>query len=658
MSSQTRSHFLLLLVALMVAFGLYWPGLLGSFAFDDYGALVFNEGVHISSLSYEDLRRGTWSYAQAGPLGRPIAMFTFALDHAFHGLDPFYYKLENVLIHLVNACLLWIFTRYVCRLILKSVPTKAPDELDGLALFVALVWVLSPLCMTSVLYVVQRMTSLSATLSLLGLLGYLHFRALGVVSRRTTHFVWALGVLGVFVALSVYTKESGVLTLGYAWLLEWVVIRPLAPRTRLERSLKMACLGIPFLLAMYVVYFLLTHPAWLVQELPSRNFNSLERFQTEMRVLLFYLRQIVFPQTYLFGLYHDDFVISRGWLNPVTTLWAALFHAALIVVAVVRVRSWPVFSLGVTWFYMGHLLESTVFALELVHEHRNYTAMWGILFALSYLFHQALNPFPRIRLLVAMLVLVAVSSVTFNRAHMMGDGPYYPLHEARLHPESARASYDSATTLIGIVRRDPSRLDELAPQIHRYLEVSQSADKDALAPLLGKVAIATMEGRQNPEDLAEFERRFRYGVPPNAIYMIVVSLMELAEQGSPSFTFDHLELLLNAALDNPKLEGASRTAILANLAVLRASVRGDKAGAMRLLTEALKITPGASQVRLNYANILASDGQYDEARRQLRLARATDAFGYNRKLADEIEQLIEGLPQSTDHVIDNNSGKK
>jgi len=658
MSSRTRSHFVLLLLVLVVAFGLYWPGLSGSFVFDDYGALVFNEGVHITALSFEELRRGAWSYDQAGPLGRPIAMFTFALDHAFHGLDPFFYKLENVLIHLVNGCLVWLFTRNVFRLIQRSVPVRAPDALDGLALFIAAVWVLSPLCMTSVLYVVQRMTSLSATFSLLGLLGYLYFRALGIASGRSSHFVSALGVLGVFIVLSIYTKESGVLTLGYVWLLEWVVIRPLAPKTKLERSWAWVWQSVPLLLALYIVYFLLTHPGWLLKEAPARNFNALERFQTELRVLVFYMRQIVFPQSHLFGLYHDDFVISRGWLDPVTTLWAAMFHATLIVVAIVRVRSWPVFALGVTWFYMGHLLESSVFALELVHEHRNYLAMWGVLFALSYMFHMALNSFPRIRVLAALLVLAAVSSVTLNRAHMMGDGHLYPLHEARLHPESARANYDSASTLIGVVRRDPSRLAELAPQIRQYLEVSQNADNDALAPLLGKVALAAMEGEQRPDDLAEFERRFRYGVPPNAIYMILVALMELAEQGYPSFTFDHLEPLLYAAIDNPKLQGASRTAVLANLAVLRASVRGDKEGAKQLLVEALLITPGASQVRLNYANILADDGQYDEARYQLGLAKATDTFGYNRKLADEIEKLIEGHSQGADHVIDNNSGKK
>lgn len=658
MLSRTRSHFLLLLVVLAVVFGLYWQGLSGSFVFDDYGALVFNEGVHITSVSFDELRRGTWSFGQGGPLGRPIAMFTFALDHVFHGLDPFYYKLENVLIHLVNACLIWFFTRAVCRMILKSAPIGEADSLDGLALFVAVVWVLSPLCMTSVLYVVQRMTSLSATFTLLGLLGYLHFRALGVDSRRGGHFFASLASLSIFTALSIYTKESGVLTLGYAWLLEWIVIRPLAPKTRLEQALVRVWLGIPLLLMLYIVYFLFAHPGWLLAEAPARNFNSLERFQTEMRVLVFYLRQIVFPQSHLFGLYHDDFVISRGWLNPVTTLWAAMFHAALIVVAVARVHSWPVFALGVTWFYMGHLLESSFIALEPVHEHRNYLAMWGVLFTLSYMLNTALKQFPRIRFFVALLVLAAISSVTLNRAHMMGDGSFYPLHEARLHPKSARANYDSASTLIGVVRRDPSRLAELAPQIHQYLEVSQSADKDALAPLLGKITLAAMKGEQSPNDLTEFERRFRYGVPPNAIHMIVVSLMELAEQGYPSFTFDHLEPLLYAAIDNPKLQGASRTAVLANLAVLRASVRGDKEGAKQLLVEALEITPGASQVRLNYANVLADDGHYDEARHQLGLAKLTDTFGYNHKLADEIEKLIEGHSQGADHVINNNSGKK
>ena len=658
MSSSTRSHFLLLLLVLVAGFGIYWPGLSGSFAFDDHGALVFNEGVQITSLSLEELRRGAWSYAQAGPLGRPLAMLTFALDHVFHGLDPFYYKLENVLIHLINGCLVWVFTRHVGRLILKAVPAKEGDALDGIALFVAAVWVLHPLCMTSVLYVVQRMTSLSATFTLLGLLSYLHFRAKGVASRRGGHFVLALGLLGLFTALSVYTKESGVLTVGYAWLLEWIVIRPLAPKTGLERAWAWVWQGIPLLLMLYVIYFLLSHPGWLEQEVPSRNFNALERLQTELRVLVFYLRQIVFPQSHLFGLYHDDFVISRGWLTPVTTLWAAIFHVALIIVAVARVRSWPVFALGVTWFYMGHTLESSVFALEIVHEHRNYLAMWGVLFALSYLFHTALNSFPRIRILVAVITIAAVSSVTLNRAHMMGDGLFYPLHEARLHPESARANYDSASTLIGVVRRDPSRFDELAPQIHQYLQASQNADPDALAPLLGKVTMAALEGRQDSQALAEFERRLRYGVPPNAIYMIVIALMELAEQDSQSFNFDHLEPLLQAAIDNQKLQGTSRAAVLANFAMLRASVRGDNAGAQRLLLEALEVTPSASQIRLNYANLLAIDRQYEEALRQLSLARASDTFGYNRKLANEIEKMIEGQSQSTDHVIDNNSGKK
>ena len=359
MSSRTRLHFLILLLVLLATVAVYWPGLSGSFVFDDYGALVYNQGVHITSLSLEELWRGTWSYAHAGPLGRPIAMASFALDHVFHGLNPFYYKLENVLIHLVNGFLVWLLTRRVGRLILISGPAREPDVLDGLALFVAAVWVLSPLCMTSVLYVVQRMTSLSATFTLLGLLGYLHFRAKGVASRRGAHFILALGSLGVFTALSVFTKENGILTAGYAWLLEWAVIRPLAPKTRLERSWAWVWQGIPLLLALYVIYFLVSHPGWMEQTASSRNFNAMERLQTELRVLVFYLRQIVFPQSHLFGLYHDDIVISRGWLNPATTLWAAMFHVTLIALAVARVRSWPIFALGVTWFYMGHALESS-----------------------------------------------------------------------------------------------------------------------------------------------------------------------------------------------------------------------------------------------------------------------------------------------------------
>jgi protein O-mannosyl-transferase len=656
--SFANNHLFVLGAALIVAFGLYWPGLSGGLMFDDFGAFVFNEGVKVASISPDALHRAAWSYSQVGPLGRPLAMLTFALDHVAHGLNPFYLKLENVFIHLVNAVLVWMFTRQAFRLVLQARAANRTDAMDGLALFVSIVWLLSPLAMTSVLYAVQRMTSLSATFTLFGLLGYLHFRVKGFAYRNVLHSVLALGVLGSFTLLSVYTKESGALTLGFAWLLEWILLRPLAPKSTFERWWWRFLLGLPLIAILILVVFLLRNPDWLFQQAPIRNFSPMERFQTELRVLVLYLRQIIFPQTALFGLYHDDFTISRGWLEPLSTLWAAMFHLGLIGIAVLSARSRPALALGIMWFYMGHLLESTFAPLELVHEHRNYLAMWGIVFALSSVFHEASAGFPKVRMPAALLVLLAVSVVTLNRAHTMGDAVLYPVYEARLHPKSSRANYDAAAALVNVLRNNTNRLPELGPQIHAYLDTAERMDKDALAPFLSRMMMAVIEGQPNLEALAEAERRFRNGVPPAYIYMVTFSAMKLAEAGSPAFTFDHLEPLLQSAIENPQLKGASRVAVLSNLAALRFSVRGDIEGAKNYYQEALLIAPDATLTRLNYASVLAAEGQLDEAGRQLKLAREGDSLGYNTQLADEVQQWIGARTQEAEHAVNNHPGEK
>ena len=49
----------------------------------------------------------------------------------------------------------------------------------------------------------------------------------------------------------------------------------------------------------------------------------------------------------------------------------------------------PLVSLGILWFFTGHLMESTVIGLELAHEHRNYLADYGIILAITALIAQA-----------------------------------------------------------------------------------------------------------------------------------------------------------------------------------------------------------------------------------------------------------------------------
>ena len=51
--------------------------------------------------------------------------------------------------------------------------------------------------------------------------------------------------------------------------------------------------------------------------------------------------------------------------------------ARVVALAIVVRKRWPVASFGIGWYLIAHAVESSVFALELVYEHRNYLPSLG-----------------------------------------------------------------------------------------------------------------------------------------------------------------------------------------------------------------------------------------------------------------------------------------
>lgn len=629
-------------LALILGLLIYWPGLQSSFFFDDFGGLVNNEGIRLTHLSWEGLLRGAWSYQQSGPLGRPLTMATFSLGFLLHGLDPFWIKLENLLIHLLNGVLVFILTGQVVRLVNKTNPGREIDEEKRafLILLVSACWLIHPMAFTSVLYAIQRMTSLAATCSLIGLIGFIHYREKSLTSDVTSNLFKASASLLIFTACALFNKENSGLTLGYAWLIEYFIFSKISGTQKPEKYWRQLCSAIAILTALAVAIYVLRDSSWLETRTPGRPYSPWERFLSELRVLIFYIRQIVAPDISLFGLYHDDWVISRNWTTPPSTVLAALFHLTLLAIAFFNARRLPLFALGVTWFYMGHLLESTVFPLELVHEHRNYLPTWGILLAAGSLLIQIKKMSRGIRWTSALAILMAFSSVTYSRAECLGRGVDYFIQEAKFHPKSSRANYDAANELLKLVKQGLLPLSDVAPFIANFLERSQSADSDALAPLVGKLTLAIMEGRRDRETLAELANRLRNGIPPNGIYAIAFTLSELENLGSEYFTNDDLANLYLAALANPELSGILRSIVLAHQGTLLAVSFGNLEGGLNALEEAVEITPSAVEIRLLYAGVLLQADQLDEAALEIRRIRSQDKFGSQKHRLEKLSAAM------------------
>jgi hypothetical protein len=137
--------------------------------------------------------------------------------------------------------------------------------------------------------------------------------------------------------------------------------------------------------------------------------------------------------------FHDDYPLSHGLMSPPTTLLALVAIGGLLVAAWrLRARA-PLFAFAVAWFFAGHLIESTVWPLELYFEHRNYLPMIGPLFALVAAVASAPATYRRGAWLLLGVWLAMSASLTALSARTWGDRGTLASVWLRENPHSVRA---------------------------------------------------------------------------------------------------------------------------------------------------------------------------------------------------------------------------
>jgi hypothetical protein len=474
---------------------IYWPGLNGGYLFDDFPNIVENRVVHITELSYNQFRDAALA-SPSRELKRPLAMLSFGVNHYLTGLAPFPMKLTNLVLHLLNGCLLFGLLRTLLILYgSRSQPLPGNIRPDTLAALVAMAWLLAPINLTPVLYVVQRMAGLAQVFVLAGLWMYLMGRERQLDGRPGR--IWLLSGLLLGTVLGLGAKEEAILLPAFALSIELTVLR-FATSTS-QRSLPLLAL-----LIVLAITPLLAGLAWLLPDLVSGNaytarpFTLSERLLTESRVLVLYLSWTLLPLPGTLSFYHDDILVSSGLFNPWTTIAAILLLSALMLLASACRRQLPLLSLGLLWFFIAHSLTATVIPLELVFEHRNYFASAGLLLAAI---TATLSGLERsgIRLVGPVLItvlLVWFSAVTAMRSTEWSNPIRLANTEAMTHPDSPRANYELGRTLVILSKYDPkSPLLEDAKQAFRR---AMSLPGSGILPEQGLIMIA---GRtQTPTD--------------------------------------------------------------------------------------------------------------------------------------------------------------
>ena len=337
----------------------------------------------------------------AGPSGRPLALLSFALQHDHWPHNAYAFKWVNLFIHLVNGLLVFIIVHKL--LLLAGGQDKGRNYLT--ALLCAVLWVLHPIQFTTVLYVVQRMTQLSALFSLGGILCYLYFRERYVQGGIRMGLIGMSLAVSVFTGLAVLSKENGILLPLYILVMEC---------TLLKDSCKDSCWK--SWAFVFLVGPLLLLCAWLLVNLDEqlqgyaiRHFTPSERLLTQSLILVDYLQNIFLPSPGDFSRYHDDFPVARSLLQPVGTLFACVGIIGVILFAVLKRRQFVYASFAILWFFGGHVLESSLLNLALYYEHRNYLPLLGPVLLISWSVNTLLMRYDQI--VIRLLVLLYASSI-------------------------------------------------------------------------------------------------------------------------------------------------------------------------------------------------------------------------------------------------------
>lgn len=626
----------LLLSALCIA--TYMRGLFGGFLFDDYPNIVANKALHVSGTSLYQWYVAIFS-SDAGLLKRPISMLSFAANYWVFGLNPIAFKAINLLVHLINGWLVFALTKRLLDQRSAMGTRESRLSADGAALLAAALWLLHPLNVSSVLYIVQRMTILSAGFTLAGLVCYAEGR-LKMLSDERGFGMAAVGLIA-FGTLATLSKENGVLIFPLALIIEWACFNFSTPTQASSRKLKGLFLLTVVLPAFAFLIFLAIHPGWLLNGYNNRDFTLSQRLLTEPRILWHYILWIFIPNPAWMGMYHDDIALSTGLITPNTTAVALAAWLSLVFLAIYKRRHTPALSFAIAWFLVGHAMESSAIALELTFEHRNYLPMVGLLVGLvAGLRSLPVASNPKLLSIMAVATIAACTTLTACRAATWNNPLNLAIAFAKHHPLSARSQYDAGRAIVfratGEGHVNEGRV-AARPYFQRAMELDSTSVHSAVA-----LVLTYANGDTVPEaalDSLNFRlRNVRRFFPESPL-----ALMNALSDQWVLIPADEVKRLVTSALDNPATNSAAHASILNAYGRYQFQVQHDTQAAISLTLAAAEQEPRNPRYRLNLANLAIALKKARLASENLVAAQALDPAGIYADERDNIENRIQEL---------------
>ena len=242
----------------------------------------------------------------------------------------------------------------------------------------------------------------------------------------------------------------------------------------------------------------------------KRPFSLWERLLSQPRILIFYLSLLLYPAPWRFSIEHD-INHSLSLITPWTTLPAIAAVAGLIGFAILNSRKYPILSFGILFFFLNHMVESTILPLELVFEHRNYLPSFFIFVPVAYgvkrlvVFYRGRNSSIFILLVVVVTVILTASGLACYDRNKAWKSDYTLWYSAfQKAPGRARALMALGVAIGWGEEEIPNRHDIALEIFNRALKLP-GARKNEKAQIYGNLGLIHVAKGELPQAIAAYK---------------------------------------------------------------------------------------------------------------------------------------------------------
>lgn len=426
----------------------YLPAFSDAFIWDDDAYIQKN-----ATLQSPHALARIWGQPTATPQYYPLVFTTFWIEYHLWGSNPAGYHVVNVLLHALNAVLLWSVLRGL--------------KLPG-AWLAAAIFAVHPIEVESVAWVTERKNTLSALLYLSAMLAFFRFNPpMSVASFRRGHWGWYAAALvlfcGALFSKTVTCSLPAAILLILWWKrgrLTWRDLVPLVPFFAIGAGLA------------YVTVWMEKHH--VLAEGVDWRLTPVERCLIAGRALWFYAAKLAWPHPliFMYPRWQIDARSAAAYLFPLSAV-------AVIALLWVQRRRWGRGPLAAVLLFAGTLLPALGFfdvypmRYSFVADHFQYLAGIALIVPAAWLAATAWERWhlsgKRVVVAAAALAIATLTLLTWRQCQVYADLETLWIDTIAKNPGCWMAHHN-----LGLVYFEQRRYPDAIAELQRGLAIRPS----------------------------------------------------------------------------------------------------------------------------------------------------------------------------------------